>query len=196
VKILDDAQGTQINVDTMLFSTAGLLVVYSLWWLYFSDTTETVVNYQSPLKPIAFIYAHFPLSVGLVAFGVAAKKVFAEAAVNPDDYLKDEYRILYMVAVVMYLMAVALIDYGTEPDGETENFPRIGFRVLGAVLVLILGLAVTGATPTGFVSLIAVVMVAQVLFSIWGARDETAGTHGRGQHPGSDEAAALTDSSD
>jgi len=192
VKILDDAQGTQISIDTMAFSTVGLLVVYSLWWLYFSDTTETVVNYQSALKPIMFIYGHFPLSVGLVAFGVAAKKAFAEAAAHPTDYLKEEYRILYMVSIVAYLIAVALIDYGTEPEGETENFPRIGFRVVGAVLVLCIGLFMTGATATGFVSLIASVMVAQVLFSIWGARRDTEGTHGRGHHAGSGEGEVST----
>jgi len=169
VKILDDAQGATITVAVLGFSTVGLLVTYSLWWLYYSDTIDQGIDTASPRKIIFWLYSHLPLVISLVTFGVAAKKVFAAAAEHPGEPLKLEYRLLYTAALVLYLIAMMLIEYGI----RNAQWRRIGLRLVSSVVVLLIGLFATGldvfATgldATGFVGVMAVVMLIQVAETI------------------------------
>lgn len=171
VKVLDDAQGITIEVPQMIFSTFGLIVLYSLWWLYFTDTTDAVVDFNNSWKPITWIYAHFPLAASLVMFGVGAKKLFAQTWEHPDEPLDPEYRLLYTGAVVLYLLAVAVIDASTvQEETHVSDNQRVMVRVLGAIVVGILGLILTELDAVAFVTVISVVMMAQVAYSIYHTR--------------------------
>lgn len=169
VKVLDDAQGISIGLPEMLFSTFGLLILYSLWWLYFTDTTDAEVefNVEKSLKPIAWLYGHLPLAAGLVAFGVAAKKAFSSVYEHPGEPLEPKYRLLYTGAILLYLIAVALVDYATRDEDGTPHTQRAYIRLGSAVIVLVIGLAATGADAIAFVVMVAVVMVGQVIYSIY-----------------------------
>jgi low temperature requirement protein LtrA len=167
VKILDDAQGARVGINEILFSTVGLLVVYSLWWLYFTDTAEQPLNFSRYSRPAFWLYGHLPLSAGLVAFGVAAKKFFGEVVAHPGDPVKDEYRLLYMASLALYLVALALIDIGLD-DKETHHSQtgQALIHVVSAGLIVVIGLTLTGLSATSLVALFAVVMVGQVVISI------------------------------
>jgi len=180
VKILDDSQGAMLNFDGLLFSTFGLTVVYCLWWLYFSDTAGKLIDFGNEFRSNGWVYGHLPLAAGLVAFGVAAKKLFGEMVEHPTDPVTAKYRLLYTVAIVLYLAALALIDMGVD-DELTPQVQRNEALVhlLGAIIVTIIGLTVTGATPTMFVAMIAVVMVVQVIYSIYQSSKED-NTHHEG----------------
>jgi len=168
VKILDDSQGTLLGLDQMLFSIAGFAVLYSLWWLYFSDAGDSVMDFSVFYKPVAWIYSHLPLSAGLIAFGVAAKKLYGSTLTYADKPATPEYRLLYTVAVVMFLVALALIDYGIDDDTTYNNQLREAFvHFVSAILIGIIGVTAVDATPAGFVGLVAVVMVAQVVISVF-----------------------------
>jgi low temperature requirement protein LtrA len=168
VKVLDDAQGNAIGIRQLLFSTSGLLVLYSLWWLYFNDTAGKVVNFADKVKPVAWIYGHFPLAAGLVAFGVAAKKAFGETLNHPGDVIDYKYRLLYTASLVLYLVALAIIDYGLD-DEKTAKTQRTQalIHLVCAVIIGILGLTLTGLIPTVFVTIMMVIMVGQVLYDIY-----------------------------
>jgi low temperature requirement protein LtrA len=167
VKILDDSQGQSFTLTAFLFSVVGLTVVYSLWWLYFSDTADNLADFGTGPKAIAWIYGHLPLAAGLVAFGVGSKKLFAETFEHPGDPVYGNYRILYAASVVLYLVALALIDFGLDDD---ETFARQAFEavthLICAVIIGLVGWFVVGVTATQFVAIIAVVMVVQVVISI------------------------------
>lgn len=171
VKILDDSQGTVIGLRQMAFTFSGLLVLYSLWWLYFNDTAGKVVDMMHNLKPVVWIYGHLPLSAGLVAFGVGAKKLFAETYKHPGDPVTDKYRLLYTASLVLYLVALALIDFGLD-DGHTAKTQRTQalIHLACAGIIAVLGLVLTGLIPTLFVSVMMVVMVGQVLYDIYETR--------------------------
>jgi len=168
VKVLDDAQGSVLGTDQVLFSTAGLTVLYSLWWLYFSDTAGKLIDFADNIKPFAWVYGHLPLSVGLVAFGVGAKKLYSSTLSYADQAANPDYRLLYTAAIVFYLVALALIDIGVDDEETPQNQTREAVvHVISAIIVLIMGLTMTEATPTVFVALIAVVMVIQVIYSVY-----------------------------
>lgn len=173
VKILDDSQGTLLGTDQFLFSVGGFLVLYSLWWLYFSDAGDQVTDTDTQWKASIWVYSHLPLAAGLVAFGVGAKKLYGATLTYADKPLNPDYRILYTVAVVMFLVALALIDFGI--DDETTYKSQLIESVVhffSAIVIAIIGLVAVDATPAGFVFMIAVVMVAQVAFSIYLSQKE------------------------
>ncbi len=168
VKVLEDSQGAALGADQILFGIVGLVVLYSLWWLYFSDTAGMVWDKLSAVKAITWGYGHLVLSIGLVAFGVAVKKLFAETIHHHGDPVTDEYRLLFTAAVTLFLLALALIDYGID-DEQTARSQELAaaIHLAGAIAVVAVGLLVTGVTATQFVAIIAVIMVVQVGFSIY-----------------------------
>ncbi len=168
VKVLDDAQGTLLGSEQVMFGVTALVVLYGLWWLYFSDTAGKLPNLASNLKPLAWSYGHLALASSLVAFGVSVKKLFAETIKHPSDPLTDKYRLLFSAAIAIFLLAMALIDYGI--GGEQTAKSRIinALVYLGvSVVVMGIGLLVTGITATQFTAIMAIIMVALVAFNIY-----------------------------
>ncbi len=177
VKILDDAQGTAIGLRQLAFSASGLTVLYSLWWLYFSDTAGKVIDFADRPKATAWVYGHLPLAAGLVAFAVGAKKLYGYTFDHPGDPANPDYRLLYTAAVAIYLVALALIDIGVDDELTHQSQRRESIvHLISAVVVVAIGLTATGASSTLFVTLIAVVMLAQVIYSITQTRDEFVAT--------------------
>ncbi|MEM7334722.1 MAG: low temperature requirement protein A [Chloroflexota bacterium] len=168
VKILDDSQGTAIGAPQFIFSIFGFIVLFSLWWLYFSDTAEKLVNFSSYRTSFPWVYGHLPLATSLIAFGVAAKKLYASTLKYPADPATPEYRLLYTAAIVLFLLALAAIDYGLDADEAREEL----IHVVGAVLTAIFGLVAVGASPAMYVGVVAVIMATQVGYSIYRERNE------------------------
>ncbi|MEO0564295.1 MAG: low temperature requirement protein A, partial [Chloroflexota bacterium] len=173
VKILDDAQGTRVGPEQLVFSVGGLLVLYSLWWLYFSDTAEKPIGYAKGWHPIAWLYGHLPLAAGLVAFGVGAKKLYAETFEFTGEALTPKYRLLYTAALVLYLLALALIDLGIDDEETYAKQNREALvHLICAVVIGIIGITMTGLNAIAFVIIMAVVMVGQVAYSIYLSQQE------------------------
>jgi len=168
VKILDDAQGSTITMSALIFSTFGLAVVYSLWWLYFSDTADEVIDINNQWKASMWLYGHLPLSAGLIAFGVAAKKAFGAVVSYPTEALNPDYRLLYTASLVLYLVALAMIDIGLD-DSETSATQRSEavIHVLGAIIIAIVGITFTTVTPIMMVGTFAAIMILQVVISVY-----------------------------
>jgi low temperature requirement protein LtrA len=142
--------------------------LYALWWLYFSDTACNLYDESSNLKPLAWSYGHLFLAASLVTFGVAAKKLFAETIKHPGDPVTDEYRLLHTVAITIFLLALALIDSGLDDEHTAQSPVTNALVYLGAAVVVVaVGVLVTGVTATQFVAIIAVIMVALVAFNIY-----------------------------
>ncbi len=168
VKVLDDAQGAVLGGEQVLFSVSGLGILCALWWLYFSDTAGKLYDLSSNLKPLAWSYGHLFLVAALVSFGVAAKKIFGETIKHPADPLTEEYRLLHTVAITIFLVALAMINYGLDNKLTPKNqIINVVLYFASAVVIVAVGVFVTGATATQFVVIIAVIMVALVAFNIY-----------------------------
>lgn len=77
-----------------------------------------------------------------------------------------------MGSMAFYLVALALIEYGT----HEISWRRIALRLGAAAVVILFGLVATTLDPIGFVIPVAVLMVAQIVESVLMRRpaDETA----------------------
>ncbi|MEM8858430.1 MAG: low temperature requirement protein A [Chloroflexota bacterium] len=168
VKVLDDAQGASLGLTQILFGVVSMVILYTLWWLYFSDTAGTLFDAISTFKPLFYLYGHLVLAASLVSFGVAIKKLFAETIKYPTDPLTDSYRLLFTGAITMFLIALALINFGFDEEHAVYNTSLTGvIYLIVAAVVLGIGLLVTGLTATQFTVIIALVMIGLVGLSIY-----------------------------
>ena len=144
------------------------MVLYTLWWLYFSDTADRLYDISSNLKLSSWSYGHLFLATSLVSFGVAAKKLFAETISYSDKVVTDEYRLLLTVAVAIFLLALAMINYGLDDKLTPHSQIKRVLVYLGvAVVIGGVGLLLTGLTATQFTGIIAVIMIAVVAFNVY-----------------------------
>ncbi|MEM7343950.1 MAG: hypothetical protein AAF485_06880, partial [Chloroflexota bacterium] len=115
----------------------------------------------------AWSYGNLFLAVSLVAFGVSFKKMFSQVNKYASDPLTEEYRLLFTAAIVIFLLALTLIDYGTDDELANQNLIANELLYLGmAGVIMAVGLFVTGLTATQFTAVIAIMMVALVVFNI------------------------------
>jgi len=168
VKVLDDAQGTVLSLEQIVFGVIGVGVLCSLWWLYFSDTAGKLYDFTSNIKGSSWSWGHLILASSLVTFGVAMKKLFAETIKYSDKVVTDEYRLLLTVAIVLFLLAMAMIDFGLD-DSLTphKQILKVYVYLGSAVLVGIVGAMVTSLTATLFIAIIALIMVVLVAFNVY-----------------------------
>jgi len=156
IKTITSASGLALNPEILAFSLLGIFVVVALWWLYFNDVETTVIK-PSHWAPYVWIYAHLPLTMGLTAFGVGAKKLFQSAG---DDHVKVGYLALYCGALAVYALALMLVELATTPEGK----PSVRWRgIIPAVVAVSMALTfVLGQelAPLPFVAIVAGLMAA------------------------------------
>lgn len=161
IKIITSTLKIAVNVDILVFSMLGIFVVFGLWWLYFSKMEATDLRAER-FAPYIWIYAHLPLTTGLIAFGVAAKKVFQ--GVN-QAYVKEPYLILYCASLLLTITGAALVDFSLTRSGR---FPRAAWYVFAAAALLGVIFLLYKPTALLFIAIMAglfAVLVAGEVFS-------------------------------
>ena len=163
VKILDDAQGTQLGWDQIVFGAILVTCLFTLWWLHFSDSAGELYDVSSNAKPLAWVYGHLFLAVSLVMFGVAAKKLFAETISYPGEVVTEEYRLLLTTAVTIFLVGQSSITFGVDDSLTTLSQKRrvVGY-LIGAVVIAVLGSTLTSLSAKGITAVITGVLVVLV----------------------------------
>lgn len=134
IKVIDESAGEVLLVTTLVYGAIGLVIVASVWWLYFDDVAGSLVRDLS-FGSYVWVYAHLPLTAAVVAFGVGIQKVVVLA---PGEALDPQYRWLLCVAVGTYLVSIAAIDYVTETDVPLDDRRRAYVRFAGAGVALTL----------------------------------------------------------
>jgi len=167
VKVISGVGGTLLDTNTILVGILVLTVTASLWWLYFDDVAGALVK-PSGFAAYAWIYSHLPIAIGLTAFGVGAKKALLAHAGEP---LHAEYRWLIALALILYLLFVALLDEVTvREDQGMANRTRGAVRLVGALVVFGLALLGTSFSAVLFMGLVAIVFVLEVATEVATAR--------------------------
>jgi len=156
LKTIGEEAGTTITFEALVFSIFGLIVTYSIWWLYFDDVAEAEIR-PGRWTTFTWLYTHMPLQLGITMFGVAAVKLFAAPLY---ESLYAPYRMLFCTALVIYLVFIGVIDYVTHRhDRAISNQTRAVLR-FGAAAIMV-AVAILGSG----MSTLAVILIAAVLFA-------------------------------
>lgn len=162
LKVIDNEAGTAGDFSLLITALLAFAVTFGLWWLYFDDITDSEIN-EGVYKIVFWIYFHLPLAMGITAFGVSVKKLLEQPTGDP---LADKYRLLMTTAVVLYLVAVAIIDEVTTHESKSNQSTGM-WRALSAVVVVIVGIVGTSLQPVAFVGLLATVFVLQIALDVY-----------------------------
>ena len=145
----------------------GVVIASGLWWLYFDNHDGTVVR-RSPeqekaWKPTAWIYAHLPLAISLVAAGIGVEFIVAHA----QESLPAVDRWLVFGGTAGALLALALMHVSTvSPNKWRRDRVRAGVRIGSAALLLLLGALLANASALAIAVVVAFVLAAQVVIDV------------------------------
>jgi low temperature requirement protein LtrA len=138
----------------------SVFVTGSLWWLYFHNHEGSVVRRlpksEPTWKPTAWIYAHLPLAMGVVATGIGLEFVLVDHAGTAERWI-----LAGGLAVTMLAMATLLYVAVNPYDPRTNH--KAAVRLVAIPLVVIVSMLANSMAMYVTTSIIAAVIAAQVL---------------------------------
>ena len=163
VKVLSEVATRGPTSATAGLASLALVVTCSLWWIYFDDVAGSRLK-RTRLAAYVWIYAHLPMTMAIIAVGVAVKKA---VFFSPWAVETAAHRWLLCGSLGLALLAVGLIDSVTERrQADLSDAARVRMRVFSAFLVLVLA-PVGGFMPSWvFVAMVAGACALQVLFDL------------------------------
>jgi inward rectifier potassium channel len=163
VKVLTDLAERGADWSSALMGGQMLLVVCSLWWIYFDDVAGSRIK-PKPLAPFIWVYTHLPLALAVTAVGVGVKKA---VALDPWSTPDAKYRWLLAGTLALALVAVGVIDSVTaRRQAELSDRARVNTRFASAALALLLAPAGAFLPSWVFGAALAALSVAQVVFDL------------------------------
>jgi low temperature requirement protein LtrA len=129
-----------LSADLLLVALGGLLLVFSLWWLYFKRSAEDALRARR-IQPFLWGYGHYMVfaAVAAVGAGIAAS---AELHGAPSGAVRPASAVLTGAAAV-YLVVLALMRFTERGAGAALVRTLVG--VVALVVVGAIGLP-PGAT--------------------------------------------------
>lgn len=177
VKSLSAVTDRGISIETQIFGGVGFLMLIAVWWTYFDDVADAHIRHTSLLSDnmgrnrLIWVYTHLPLTAGITAFGVSAKKILGVEEFG--DALKVSHGWLVVGTLIVVLLAVAILDLVTASPHYAVNAPeRVGPRVIAAIALAVIGFALveTKTDAIVVVSLVTAVVIAQIAVEVIGAQ--------------------------
>lgn len=161
IKVIGGFSGHAIEFQRLIVALFGLVLVGSLWWVYFQNVAERAVNWARGAQ--IWLYTHLLLQLGLVALAVGVYKLVT----IHEEGLPDKYRLLVSGSVAIALVSLSVIEMFTvKSEGERRGRPEFYLRIVGAVAVLLIGVFGGGLDELVVMLLLAVICFAQVVFDL------------------------------
>ncbi len=163
VKVLTTLNVNGAGLTQGINGLLGLFIVCSLWWIYFDDVAGSRIK-RSPLAGFAWIYAHLPLTIAVVATGVSIKKAMYFDLLQPAPV---SYRWLLCGSLALVFFSVAAIDAVTERrQSEFGDRTRTTTRLLCAFVVLLLAPSGSVIPAWAFLGALSIIGLAQVVLDL------------------------------
>jgi low temperature requirement protein LtrA len=139
---------------------AGFVTAAAIWWLYFDFLDAAAVVTRNVRSGITFVYAHYFVASGIAALGVGVK--LAIFSVEPGPAY-DDIGWIAAAGTALCMAGLAAIQLATPPGLLDAD---VVLRLVTAALASVLVLAASLLSPAVILSLLAVVLVAQVVFEL------------------------------
>ena len=162
MKVIGGFSGHEIEFQRVIVALLGLVLVGSLWWVYFENVAERAVNWARGAQ--VWIYTHLPLQLSLVALAVGVYKLVT----LHHEGLPDEYRLLICVSVALALFTTSVIELcmikGAE---ERAGRPEFILHNIGALAALAIGVFGGSLDEMVVMILLTIICFAQVIFDLY-----------------------------
>jgi low temperature requirement protein LtrA len=150
----------------------GFLAGAAIWWLYFDFLDGASVVTRNVRSGITFVYAHYFIASGIAALGVGVK--LAILSVEPGQRY-DEIGWIAAAGTALCMAGLAAVQIATPPGlVDTDVVLRLVTAGLAGALA---GLSAV-VSPVVILWLLAVVLVAQVVFELAGHEGHTGAVPG------------------
>ena len=161
VQAVLDADGTVADIATVVIG--GLLIVYSMWWIYFALPVERMVDRarrefedDNAANVFAWGYGHYVILAAIAAAG-AGIAVAIDGATDHSTLSDVESALVLTVPVAVYLVAVWVLHYRDKDPGPLRSWvpPVAAVLVLAASFtpepVLVTGVLLAGLVASSVV---------------------------------------------
>jgi low temperature requirement protein LtrA len=182
VAVVAALAGFRFTVTSVIIAGICFVVALCIWWIYFDLADTSVVG--RGVFGLVYVYGHFPLLAGITAFGVGSRLTVTAGAPSGLD---ASARWALGGGVCVFALSLAAMHIGAEWTSMKDR-TFLGRIVLAAGTV---GLAAAGGAlpPLGFVSLLAVAVLAQLILEALTSREGAAtiiesGVPAAGRRPG------------
>ncbi len=141
IKIVGGAAGSEFPITDFIPSLFNLALVGALWWIYFDRIAELRSELDG-YRIYAWVYTHFPLAVGLIAYGVASSKFILTPAGEPVHH---EYLNLMGGSLIICLLSMTVIEWAsaeTPASGRTRAI-EYGISTVLVILITIFGVGLS-----------------------------------------------------
>jgi low temperature requirement protein LtrA len=160
---------TAWGIESGFAAAGGFVAAAALWWIYFDFLDESVVR-RGRISGLVFMYAHFPVLIGIATVGVGVKLEILAAAGDPR-YRDTGWIVCAGVALCM--VGLAAIHLATPPMLFDSD---VAMRLATAVLALVLLAASFWLPPLALVWALAGLLVAQVVAELAGHESHSRAT--------------------
>ncbi len=189
LKVITTIANNSTGLSLYLETGAILLLVCSVWWIYFDDVAGAPIR-TGPGRWIVWLYAHAPLQAGIIVLGVAITRAVHFTWLQPAP---ESARWLLSCAIATIFFSVAAVDSVTERrQTELSDNARVNARWISATVILVLAPAGSGMSGGLFLALVVAIAVAQIIFDVMMAPFEEAEYTEHKRQP----LGALSDSTD
>ena len=161
IKAIGRVSDEGITTATNVFGPLAVLMVVSVWWVYFDDVAEAALRGSNVIT--AWVYNHLFLSASIVAFGVAVEEMTQLELGTPIGA-----PILWLICLSVggYFGAVAWVDYLTKAREKRVDLPRVTVRAVAAGIIVLLPLFAAELDALPVISTVAALCAAQIAFDL------------------------------
>lgn len=168
IAVVNSLSELEWNLTAVLTALLGLSIAFSLWWLYFDSADGSPLKSMQKGKMnigLAWLYAHLPLTAGLIAAGVGVGHMIETGPGIPPD---DVERWLICSAIALSLSALAGIHWMTCTLG-TPRFRKIlsAYRLAAAGGLLLIAAQGDQLSSLSLITILAAVCALQVVLDLW-----------------------------
>lgn len=148
--------------QVVLVTLLGVIIAIEVWWLYFDLVSQRM---RETLTAVAWMYLHIPLIIGIAGAG-AGIVTLGEAVGEP---LPVAARWLFVGTMGLTLVSVAALTWTIRPAQPGSAADRRVLLALGAAVVLVAGIGLTGLDSVATIAAVVVVLILPMLFSslVW-----------------------------
>ncbi len=171
IAVVNGVSEQKWDVLTVISAIFGLIIAFSLWWVYFDNLGGTPIQTARQEGKLAianlWLYTHLPLVIGIAATGIGVEQVLLSKS---ELALPDPQRWLICGSVALCLLAISVL----HRTGVIRYCKiRSQYRLVGAAVMLAIAIFGKGLLPVTVIMVVAVVSAVQVIQDLYQSRPTT-----------------------